>query len=80
MSLLLTLLLFILVVFFLLLFLFFILSFEIQPFLWLLGYVEDGPIARLFRQSPLNAIWEGSGNVICLDVLRAITKHPKCVR
>lgn len=40
------------------------------------GYVEDGPMARLFRQSPLNAIWEGSGNVICLDVLRALTHEP----
>ena len=34
------------------------------------GYVEDFPMARLFRQSPLNAIWEGSGNVIALDILR----------
>ena len=41
------------------------------------GYVEDGPIARLFRQSPLNAIWEGSGNVICLDVLRALRREPE---
>ena len=35
------------------------------------GYVEDAPLARLFRESPLNSIWEGSGNVMCLDVLRA---------
>jgi len=41
------------------------------------GYVEDGPIARLFRQSPLNAIWEGSGNVICLDVLRTLRREPE---
>jgi putative acyl-CoA dehydrogenase len=34
------------------------------------GFVEDGPFGRLFRESPLNGIWEGSGNVICLDVLR----------
>ena len=40
------------------------------------GYVEDGPMARIFRESPLNAIWEGSGNVMCLDVLRAIGKDP----
>ena len=33
----------------------------------------------LFRQSPLNGIWEGSGNVICLDVLRAVEREPKCV-
>jgi putative acyl-CoA dehydrogenase len=40
------------------------------------GYVEDGPLARLYREAPLNGIWEGSGNVICLDVLRAIQKTP----
>jgi putative acyl-CoA dehydrogenase len=38
------------------------------------GYIEDGPMARLFRQSPLNAIWEGAGNVMCLDVVRAMAK------
>jgi len=43
------------------------------------GYVEDGTMARLFRQSPLNSIWEGSGNVICLDVLRVMTREPDCV-
>ena len=40
------------------------------------GYVEDGPLARLYRQAPLNAIWEGSGNVICLDVLRTLAVEP----
>lgn len=40
------------------------------------GYVEEGPMPRLFRQSPLNAIWEGSGNVIALDILRAISREP----
>ncbi len=40
------------------------------------GYVEEGPMPRLFRQSPLNAIWEGSGNVIALDVLRALSREP----
>jgi putative acyl-CoA dehydrogenase len=40
------------------------------------GYVETGPMARLFRESPLNGIWEGSGNVIALDVLRAIGREP----
>ncbi len=40
------------------------------------GYVETGPMARLFRESPLNGIWEGSGNVIALDVLRAIAREP----
>ena len=36
------------------------------------GYVEDSGLPRLYRQSPLNSIWEGSGNVIALDVLRAL--------
>jgi putative acyl-CoA dehydrogenase len=40
------------------------------------GYVEEGPMARLYRDSPLNGIWEGSGNVICLDVLRALEREP----
>jgi putative acyl-CoA dehydrogenase len=40
------------------------------------GYVEDSVMPRIFRQSPLNSIWEGSGNVICLDVLRAMTREP----
>ena len=43
------------------------------------GYVDDGPMPRLFRQSPLNSIWEGSGNVMCLDTLRAMGRHPKSV-
>jgi putative acyl-CoA dehydrogenase len=37
------------------------------------GFVEDSIMPRVFRESPLNSIWEGSGNVICLDVLRAIS-------
>jgi len=41
------------------------------------GYIETGPMPRLFRQSPLNAIWEGSGNIIALDVLRAMTREPE---
>jgi putative acyl-CoA dehydrogenase len=41
------------------------------------GYVESGPMPRLFRQSPLNAIWEGSGNVIALDLLRGIAREPE---
>jgi putative acyl-CoA dehydrogenase len=40
------------------------------------GYVEDGPLARLYREFPVNSIWEGSGNVMCLDVLRAFGKTP----
>ncbi|TAH47077.1 MAG: DNA alkylation response protein [Betaproteobacteria bacterium] len=42
------------------------------------GYVEDGPMPRLFRQSPLNSIWEGAGNIMCLDVLRALQRDPAC--
>ena len=42
-----------------------------------IGYVEDSGIPRLYRQAPLNSIWEGSGNVICLDVLRALSKSPE---
>ena len=38
------------------------------------GYVEEWPIARFYRQAPLNGIWEGSGNIIALDVLRALSK------
>jgi len=40
------------------------------------GYIEDGAMTRIYRQSPLNSIWEGSGNVICLDILRAIQRDP----
>ncbi|CAG0990948.1 acyl-CoA dehydrogenase [Burkholderiales bacterium] len=41
------------------------------------GYVEEAPLARCYRQLPVNSIWEGSGNVMCLDVLRALRKHPR---
>jgi putative acyl-CoA dehydrogenase len=40
------------------------------------GFVEESGMARLFRQSPVNGVWEGSGNVICLDVLRALAREP----
>lgn len=43
------------------------------------GYVEESILPRLYREAPLNSIWEGSGNVICLDVLRAVRKEPECV-
>lgn len=42
------------------------------------GYIEESIMPRMFRESPLNSIWEGSGNVICLDVLRAIHRDPAC--
>ncbi|WP_320066070.1 isovaleryl-CoA dehydrogenase [Micromonospora sp. RTGN7] len=41
------------------------------------GYVEESGMPRLFRESPLNSIWEGSGNVAALDVLRALTRVPE---
>ncbi len=43
------------------------------------GFVEECIMPRLFRESPLNSIWEGSGNVICLDILRAMRKEPESV-
>jgi putative acyl-CoA dehydrogenase len=43
------------------------------------GYIEDSMMPRLYREAPLNSIWEGSGNVICLDVLRAIAREPHAV-
>jgi putative acyl-CoA dehydrogenase len=43
------------------------------------GYVEDSGLPLMFRESPLNSIWEGSGNVNALDVLRAITREPLSV-
>ncbi len=41
------------------------------------GYVEDSGMPRLYREAPLNSIWEGSGNVIALDVLRALARAPE---
>lgn len=41
------------------------------------GYVEESPMPRLYREAPVNAIWEGSGNVMALDVLRASAREPE---
>ena len=41
------------------------------------GYVEESVMPRLYREMPLNSIWEGSGNVMCLDVLRAASRGPR---
>lgn len=41
------------------------------------GYVEESPMPWLYREAPLNGIWEGSGNVICLDVLRTLQRSPE---
>jgi putative acyl-CoA dehydrogenase len=43
------------------------------------GYIEEGVMPRVYRQSPLNSIWEGSGNVVCLDILRAMARDPQSV-
>ena len=44
------------------------------------GYVEESPLPRYYRESPLNSIWEGSGNVIALDVVRAAVREPEAVQ
>ncbi|KAA0013067.1 DNA alkylation response protein [Billgrantia pellis] len=44
-----------------------------------IGYVEETPLARLYREAPVNSIWEGSGNVICLDLLRVLARHPESI-
>ncbi len=41
-----------------------------------MGYVEDTGLPMLYREAPLNSIWEGSGNVICLDILRSLDREP----
>jgi len=43
------------------------------------GYVEEFILPRLYREAPVNAIWEGSGNIQCLDVLRALDREPRCL-
>jgi putative acyl-CoA dehydrogenase len=43
------------------------------------GFVEESILPRLYREAPLNSIWEGSGNVICLDILRAMTREPEAL-
>ncbi len=40
------------------------------------GFIEEGPMARLYREAPLNSVWEGTANVMCLDVRRAMLKDP----
>jgi putative acyl-CoA dehydrogenase len=43
------------------------------------GFVEESIMPRLYREAPLNSIWEGSGNVIALDVMRAVSKQPEAL-
>jgi putative acyl-CoA dehydrogenase len=52
---------------------------EAQECLGGAGYIEESMLPRLYRQAPLNSIWEGSGNVQCLDVLRALSREPAAV-
>ncbi len=51
-------------------------TFEAMEALGGMGYVEDTPLPMLYREAPLNGIWEGSGNVICLDILRTLARDP----
>lgn len=44
-----------------------------------MGYIEETPMPMLYREAPLNGIWEGSGNVICLDILRTLAREPAAV-
>ncbi|ATE72605.1 acyl-CoA dehydrogenase family protein [Lysobacter capsici] len=53
---------------------------EAQECLGGAGYVEESILPRLYRQAPLNSIWEGSGNIQCLDVLRALGREPEAGR
>ena len=53
---------------------------EAQECLGGAGYVEESMLPRLYRQAPLNSIWEGSGNIQCLDVLRALAREPEAGR
>jgi len=43
------------------------------------GYIEECPLPRLYREAPVNSIWEGSGNIVCLDVERTIKREPDAV-
>ena len=52
------------------------LAFEAMEVLGGSGYIEESVLPRLYREAPVNSIWEGSGNVMCLDVLRAIERTP----
>ncbi|OYV41268.1 MAG: acyl-CoA dehydrogenase [Acidocella sp. 20-61-6] len=44
------------------------------------GFVEEHVLARLYREAPLNGLWEGSGNIICLDVMRALAREPEALQ
>ena len=52
---------------------------EAQECLGGLGYIEDNVLPRLYREAPVNSIWEGSGNVQCIDLLRALARSPETI-
>jgi putative acyl-CoA dehydrogenase len=56
------------------------LTYEAMEVLGGSGYIEDSVMPRLYREAPVNSIWEGSGNVMCLDVLRAIERTPRAAK
>ncbi|MEM9871823.1 MAG: acyl-CoA dehydrogenase family protein [Pseudomonadota bacterium] len=51
-------------------------TYEAMEALGGMGYIEDTPMPLYYREAPLNGIWEGSGNVICLDILRTLAREP----
>jgi len=55
------------------------LAFEAMEVLGGNGYVEECVLPRIYRELPVNSIWEGSGNVMCLDVLRALEREPQAI-
>ena len=55
------------------------LTYEAMEVLGGSGYIEESIMPRLYREAPVNSIWEGSGNIMCLDVLRAMVKTPNAV-
>ena len=52
-------------------------SYEAMESIGAVGLMEDNVVARLYREAPVNAIWEGSGNVQCLDLLRVLSREPE---
>ncbi|MGY3608487.1 MULTISPECIES: acyl-CoA dehydrogenase family protein [unclassified Bradyrhizobium] len=44
------------------------------------GFIEENPIARLYREAPLNSVWEGTANMMCMDVRRAMAKDPRTIQ
>ncbi|WP_116367733.1 acyl-CoA dehydrogenase family protein [Parahaliea mediterranea] len=55
-------------------------TYEAMESIGAVGVIEDNVAARLYREAPINAIWEGSGNIQCLDVLRVLQREPEAYR